>query len=170
MLSCWERLPWESLWHKPKEMLIAEPYEASHPCPKRPSWPWPPLPEASPPTLPMIQGPHFSPAPGTQPCLEKFWKRPCAQIVIWTIILDWPHTWLVATPVPDGHWPVYSTQHCSLTPRDPSHVRLLSPLVYVTNAFEHFFFQGLALILVFSMVWLEKFLSINIFQHLAEML
>lgn len=53
MLSCWERLPWESLWHKPKEMLIAEPYEASirapndlpglgHPCLRilSPPCPW----------------------------------------------------------------------------------------------------------------------------------
>lgn len=34
MLICWKHLSWESLWHKPKEMLIAEPYEASIRAPK----------------------------------------------------------------------------------------------------------------------------------------
>lgn len=32
MPSCWGHLSWEGLWHKPKQMLIAEPYEALLGC------------------------------------------------------------------------------------------------------------------------------------------
>lgn len=107
MPSWCEHLSWESLWHKPKQMLIAEPYAASV------HWPWTPWPEASPHTLPMAQGPHFSPASGTSPALRDAGGIPVPKLLfeLWF--------WI---GLEAGWWPLgcHVTQHCWLTPRDPS--------------------------------------------------
>lgn len=156
MPSCWEHLSWERLWHKPKQMLIAEPYAASV------HWPWPPWPEALPHTLPVALGLHFSPASGTSPALRDAGDIPVPKLLFELSV------WIGLAA---GWWPL----GCHLTQtadwhRETLQVRLVSPLVYTTKVFEHFLFQGLTLILVFWMVWLQKFLRINLFQHPAEML
>lgn len=98
MSSCWEHLSWESRWHKPKQMLIAEPYESSihapkdftglcHLCLKPPptSCPWPRGPISTQPQAPspalrnaggvplpkllFEQSSWIDPAPGWWPCM-----------------------------------------------------------------------------------------------------
>lgn len=151
MPSCSGHLSWEDIWHKTKQMLIAEPYEAAVQDPNDLIGLDQPHLGPSPTPCPWPRGPISAWPWAPSPALSYSWRCPRAY---WSLtcslcILGWPHAWPVASHVPDGHlavmlnnienpfmW-VVSQALCST-----------GDLAPMTNISEHFLFQGLTLISV----------------------
>lgn len=146
MPSCWGHLSWEGLWHKPKQMLIAEPHEAAVQAPKhltvldQPCLGPPPTP------CPWPKGPVSAQPQAPWGALEVFICPDCC-----LGILDWSGTWPVALHMPDGDWAVILTWHCWLTQRSPSVGFVVTLETWWTWQItsEHFMFQRLTLIFVY---------------------
>lgn len=149
MPSCWGHLSWEGLWHKPKQMLIAELYEAAVQAPKgligldQPCLGPPPTP------CPWPRGPISAQPQAPSPALRNAGGVPLPKLLL-------RHPGLtshLAGGLANAWWSLDC--HLNLTlltnTKKPFTCQArfcTGDLVYMTNIFEHFMFQGLTLISV----------------------